>query len=297
MSIFCIDVGGTETKYATIEKDSMIGKGKCVTLNSDTEQFLSFLEKLWKLYGEGCKGIAISMPGLIDSEKGYVNNAGGVLRQIRKTPFASQLERITNVPVSVENDARCAALAELSAGALQGCKTAAALILGTGIGGALIQNGRLYRGSHLFAGEFSYVHTNQDAFDRKESVLAVRCGGKEFREKAAVRLHKAVDEVNGYVIFELAESGNQEMLAVIKDYATQIARFIYNLQCIYDPEKIVIGGGISARTLLIENIQQEVNSIYEHDIFGLPHAVVVGSRFHNDANLIGAYYRFLELYK
>ena len=59
-------------------------------------------------------------------------------------------------------------------------------------------------------------------------------------------------------------------------------------KCIYDPEKIAVGGGISARPLLIRMLQQEVTAIYDNDPFGLPRAVVTAGQFQNDANLIGA---------
>lgn len=75
----------------------------------------------------------------------------------------------------------------------KGCRTAAVIILSASVGGALIQDGKLYRGAHLFAGKFSYVHTNQDAFDRKDNVLAVRCGCKTLRAAAAERLSRRAE--------------------------------------------------------------------------------------------------------
>jgi predicted NBD/HSP70 family sugar kinase len=296
MSLFCIDVGGTEIKYARADGITLSAKDKCPTPYGNNEHFLHTLADLFREHGTGCGGIAISMPGLIDSRKGYVINAGGMLKEVRELPLARQLEACTGVPVSVENDAKSAALAELHAGELKGCETGAVLILGTGIGGALIQNGKLYRGAHLFAGEFSYVHINQDRFEHSDSVLAVRCGGRELRRKAAKKLKKSENEVTGYTIFDLAEQGDPGMLEIIRNYAGDLARFIYNLQCIFDPEKIVIGGGISARELLIRTIREETDAIYDKDIFGLPRAVVAGSRFHNDANLIGACCRFNEVH-
>lgn len=288
MKLFCIDIGGTETKYAQLDGLELNDKGRYPTPYGDAECFMTFLQQLWQRHGTGCAGIAVSMPGLIDSSRGYVHHAGGMLRKIQDIPLAQQLASRTGVPASVENDAKCAAMAELCMGSLQGCRTAAVIILGTGVGGALIQDGKLYRGAHLFAGEFSYVHTNQDAFDRKDNVLAVRCGGKTLRAAAAERLGRSAETVDGYTIFDLAEAGDQRMLDLLRDYARQIARFAYNLQCIYDPEKIAVGGGISARQLLIRMIQQEVAAIYENDPFGLPRAVVTAGQFHNDANLIGA---------
>lgn len=131
-----------------------------------------------------------------------------MLRKIQDVSLAQQLASRTGAPVSVENDAKCAAMAELYAGSLQSCRTAAVIILGTGVGGALIQDGKLYPGAHLFAGEFSYVYTNQDAFDCKENMLAVRCGGKTLRAAAAELLDQSAARVDGYIIYDLAESGD-----------------------------------------------------------------------------------------
>lgn len=297
MMVFCVDVGGTETKYARVTRfpePKLEAKGKTPTPYSDAYTFLDFLQDLWRKHGNGCEGMALSMPGVIDADTGYVKNAGGVLRSIREIHLAQLLQKRIGVPVSIENDAKSAARAELEAGVLQGCQTAAAIILGTGIGGALIQNGEICRGAHGFAGEFSYLRVNQDQFNLKESVLAVRCGGKALRQAAAQKLGMQESQVDGYEIFDRAESNDADMRRVITDYARQIARFLYNLQCFYDPEKISVGGGISVRPLLIQTIQQEVEAIYQDDPFDLPHPLVVAGKYHNDANLVGACCHFLQ---
>lgn len=155
MKLFFIDIGGTETKYAQLDGLKLNDKGKYPTPYGDADSLLIFLQQLCQRHGTGCVGIAISMPGLIDSSLGYVHNAGGMLRKIQDVSLAQQLASRTGVPVSVENDAKCAAMAELCAGSLQSCRTAAVIILGTGVGDALIQDGKLYRGAHLSAGKFS----------------------------------------------------------------------------------------------------------------------------------------------
>lgn len=102
--------------------------------------------------------------------------------------------------------------------------------------------------------------------------------------------------LDGRKIFELAREGNEGVIQAIDDFTRPIARLIYNLQVLYDPEKIAIGGGISRQPLLFERIQKNLDRIYEQ--MKLPviigqKAEVVSCRFLNDSNLIGALRHFL----
>ena len=102
-----------------------------------------------------CDGIAVFMPGIIDSENGYVL-MGGALRYNDDFYFCRSLYQRCPVPIYIEDDAKCAVLAEADSGSLKDVENGIALIFGTMIGGGIIHNHKLYRGKRFCAGEVSY---------------------------------------------------------------------------------------------------------------------------------------------
>lgn len=107
------------------------------------------------------------MPGTIDHQSGFIYQ-GGALQYNNGTEFAKELYEKLGVPVTIENDARCAALAEIWQGKLQGVENGLVLVIGTGLGGAIVKNGVIYRGTHLYAGELSLLFTkNREQYGDK----------------------------------------------------------------------------------------------------------------------------------
>ena len=103
-------------------------------------------------------------------------------------------------------------------------------------------------------------------------------------------------EQDGRHFFALAEAGDADALRILKDYTNYLAVWIYNLQCIYAPEKFAIGGGISLQPLLMEYLQNSLQAFYDRNDAGLPHAEVVPARFHGSAGLIGAVCHWEDFY-
>ena len=109
------------------------------------------------------------VPGIIDSVQG-VCITGGNLRYVKGLPLATLLEERYGLRVSLENDARCAALAELWRGSLKNCADGVVIVLGSAVGGALVKNGRIHKGSHFSAGEISFIEKDGDISDICNSV-------------------------------------------------------------------------------------------------------------------------------
>ena len=165
------DVGGTFVKYAWMSVDGDIQeKGKYPTPTKEEESVPEFVESLGQIYDkykdQGVEGIALSLPGLIDAENGIIRNGGGI-KYLKDAHLAELLgARCDGVKISMENDGKCAALAEVWMGNAKGCKNAAVVILGTGIGGGIVINGHVHRGNDLSAGELSYFFA--DTLTRKD---------------------------------------------------------------------------------------------------------------------------------
>ena len=105
------------------------------------------------------------------------------------------------------------------------------------------------------------------------------------------------ENFSGIEIFEMANQGNEKVIAGIDAFAKEVATQIFNVHIIFDCEKVAIGGGISAQPLLIQLIQDNLNKIYDNLGFDVFQPEIVPCRFRNDANLIGALYQHLQTYK
>lgn len=288
MNLVTIDVGGTFIKHGIVINDKLTTSKKVPTPTSSLEYFLTTLDFIMNQY-QDYEGIALSMPGYIDADKGFMNH-GGALRYILNLNMKEVLENRYHQTVWIENDARCGALAELHAGSLKDIDHSMMMVLGTGVGGALIANGKLYKGSHLFAGELSYLINGSLSKLSLESCFGAQGSITSLMEKMAQALE--MEDVEGPEIFEYVKQKDKRVMPIFMEYCQNMILQFYNIQAIYDPEVICIGGGISAQDVFIEALQSSLNEFYSRFPFPVPHARLVKAKFGNDANLWGAYYHF-----
>ncbi len=284
-----IDVGGTFTKYAVMDKESNILKKSKVPTIRDTEE--NFLDMLVRLYMENSNvsGIAISSAGMIDSNKGFMYN-GGSLSCIHDLAIAAVLEQRCKVPVSVENDARCAGLAEIWKGSLSDCENAAAMIIGTAVGGAVIVERKVLTGRNCMAGEFSYILTDSDNAMDPMKTMAMRGGVPSLIRRASLEMGRPEEELTGEIIFEEAVAGNENAVKAVRSYAAELAVLITNIHFILNPDRIAVGGGVSAQPLLIHMIKEELERLNHVYPFPVPKPEITTCQFFNDSNLYGALY-------
>ena len=149
--ILTFDIGGTRIKAALSDGGRLTPLGE---LSTPTEAFRDFVEALRGFLRPGVAGLALSIAGVVDSETGLINVAN--IRCLNGRPLARDLEQAFGLPVLVLNDADCFALAEAKSGAGRGHDNILAIILGTGVGGGLILNGRLVQGTGGYAGDWGH---------------------------------------------------------------------------------------------------------------------------------------------
>lgn len=276
-----IDVGGTYTKYGYYNEDgSSLKNGKFETVKSNKEEFYN---SIIALVTNDIKGIALSMPGLIDNKEGIIH-AITLLPFLKKQNIINDLQMRTNKKVTIENDAKCAALGELWKGNLQNIDNGLFIILGSGIGGTLIINGELVISPRFKAGEIGsilmpldndyYTMTNFGANNNANALI-----------KEISRITGCKED--GSIVFEEIIKNNEAMI-LFRKYCRQIAFMIYNLDYILDLDSVVIGGGISEQDILISTINNEFTRLrdkYEED----NHRPIISNCKHfNEANLLGA---------
>ena len=290
-----IDLGGTAIKYGVVDEDLNFSvHGKIDAVTDSQESFVSDIRKLYNQFGEGTEGVCISMPGVIDRKKGFAHT-GGAYKWVSKLPIANILSDELGVPVTICNDAKAAALAEIGYGNLQLVTNGVCIILGTGIGGAVVVNGNLVDGTHFSSGEFSFIRGHVDDRTNRRDIFAVTNGVPGF--KAFMKKATGLDEIDGLKAFKMIkEEHNEDALNGVKEFCAYLAHHIYNLQAILDAERILIGGGISNEPMFIELVREAVDDVFENAwVPVIPKPEVMVCKFQADANLIGAVYNFVEL--
>jgi len=297
MYYLAIDVGGTFTKYAVITNESQIlQKDKQETAIETVEALVCSLKKIYSkvTMDYEISGIALSMPGVIDSKKGFMYS-GGYIECIVNINIVELLEKQCRVSVTVENDAKCAAFAELWTGALSDCKDAIVVVCGTGVGGAVIHNREVIYGNNLLAGEFSFMLVESNQEYGMGYSLAENAGIKALFRYVSEETEISIEKLNGEYIFNMANQGNAKMITGIRRYVGYIAVQIHNIRLITNPQRVAIGGGISVQPLFIKMIREELTKISESMPYVLPMPEIVACKYFNDANLLGAVYMHMKL--
>lgn len=287
------DIGGSSIKYGLMDEEGhFIDKGKIVTPKSLGELY-QVLTSIYQHYDD-VAGVAISMPGAIDPERGYTYTSGA-LGYYNNTEFVKELSAYIPVPITIGNDAKCAANAEVGYGALKDVDDAYVIVLGTGIGGCLVMNHKVVPGKHFASGEVSGLLTDYHHPKNVKDVWATRCGIQGLLEHVQEALGEEI-QLSGIEIFERANHGDEKVIAGIDAFAREVAIQIININTIVDLERVAIGGGISVQPLLLQLIQKNYDDIYHYyQQYAFPWAKVeiVNCQFNNDANLIGALYQHL----
>ncbi|MDR0299261.1 MAG: ROK family protein [Streptococcaceae bacterium] len=292
------DIGGTNIKYGLVSSaGEIIKKGKIATPQTE-KPFLKLLSDLTAYFQKDnpIEGIGVSAPGSI-SPDGIVVNFGALVN-LYGLELRRKLSERTGLPVTVENDANCCAIAEKWQGAAQETANYLVMVLGTGVGGGIVINHELYRGTHGLAGEFGWSLTNgitaagdlEDISQNFQSSVVL--GLINNYNKAENK--KEIEDAK--VIVDLVKSGDRVATAVFEEFLTNIAVNLLNLTAYFDPEVILIGGGISANDFFMEKLQEKwlelikrhtaLNRIREQGQL----TEIKRAKLMNDAGMIGAAY-------
>lgn len=286
-----IDIGGTNVKYALLNRAGKIIEQDKIKTATEKEDFLQDLDKIVAKYqNKGLKGIGFCAPGkIVDATIHF----GGALPFLDGIDLEQRYHNL-NLPVAGVNDGKASVLAESWLGNLKDCDNCAAITLGTGVGGGIIVNGKLVLGTHSQAGELSFMQLNLKEPDFN-GFAGMQC--------SAVRMinevNKAVNnkELNdGLAAFTAINNGSSAATTIFNAYCKKIAVLILNLQSVLDLEKVAIGGGISAQPIVISTINTEYSELLNSNELiknTLTPVRIVEAKFKNSANIYGALYNLL----
>lgn len=291
--IACIDIGGTSIKVGVLDKNGKIYLTDSLVVHSELDKFVSTIVDWVDVVKKNfdIEGLAISSPGTVNKKTGIVSGASAVpcihgpsLKQI----FSDRC----GLRVSIENDANCAALSEIFNGSAQNAEYVMLIVCGTGIGGAIIHKGEVHSGKNLHGGEFGYMLVEEEGklinFSRVASTISLVNRVKNYYND---------DSWTGEKIFVEADKGNKVCKDAIDKFYFNLAKGIFNLQYVYDPEIILLGGAISEREDFIENINKKLDYIMDEIKIAEIKPNISTCTHKKNANLIGALANFLKEYE
>ncbi len=285
------DIGGTQIKYGIVSETGRVLKRKTVAteIHLGGEQIIQKLILLSKklMNEHTIAGIGISTAGIVDINKGIVTGGADHIPGYSTIPIIDRLQEILKVPVSIDNDVNCAAFGEKWNGSGREKENFIMLTLGTGVGGAIFIDGELYRGHSFSAGEWGNMLIEGKTFEEVASISGLI---------RLVRKYKGKGEWNGRTIFELYDKGDREVAQAVGIFFKHLAIGISNLAYIFNPETIIIGGGITDRgNEFLKEVKEEVSKYLNQEIYN--NCEIELAQNGNCAGMIGAIYHFLHHHK
>lgn len=286
--IACFDVGGTAIKHAAVGPDGSLSFQGSFTFEDRADAiFDAIAEQVACMrVEEPVDGIGIAAPGAVDP--GGVIGGLSALKSIHGPNWIEELGERCGLPVAIENDANCAALAEAHLGCARDKSDVAFVVIGSGIGGTLLHQGEILRGAHGYAGEFGFALFAQGEL-----------GHETYSELAAtealaraVRQAKDDESLTGKDAFDMARAGDDACRGLVDEFYLQNALGIYNLQYIFDPDVAVLGGAVTRQPDFLERLRGGLNRVMSRTDCRYIEPSVQLCSFGPEANLVGAYVNF-----
>lgn len=285
---FCIDVGGTSIKSGVYDETGQLIRGgeavNCQNTTSENHILTRVLDLIQHASVEyNLAGVAISSSGVIDPSKGQVAYAGYTIPNFQGTNYKKAVEERFGIRCEVENDVNAVLLAEAWQGNLLEKNNLVCLAIGTGIGGAIYQNGKLVRGLNYSAGEVGYLNVDGEFFQNLASTKALVQKAEEMLQES---------NLNGHLIMERGQAGDKRVLAVLDEWLTSLAKGISSLMYLLNPEMIILGGGIMEQVDFIKpRLEAKIQEQLISPFFG--QSPLYFAKLGNRAGMVGALYHFL----
>ena len=306
-----IDIGGTSVKIGSVTSEGEIIEKNSYLVNYDNYEtpILQTVIRSCKLFMEtygrtikSYKGIGVSATGAINTKTGVVDGSAGHIGNWEQSNIKEELKEVFGLPIYVLNDANAAALGELWLGAAQGKKQVVVVTIGTGVGGGIIVNGEILLGVNGFAGEIGHMQIchngkkcscgNTGCLEGYGSTSALVQMVIEAVEKGKIS-NEENKEINGKWIFQEVSKENQEVKAILEEWIEYISSGIVGLIHIFNPEQVLIGGGVSEqKELFIEPLNKKVRaSVMKHFLGNFE---LKAAELGNDAGMVGAVYYCIQ---
>ena len=306
-----IDIGGMTIKIGLVDIQNKITAKKVIATQAEKLVAESVVENIAEavlellrengLKLEQCESIGVACPGTVDGKTGVVLYSNNI--NWEKVPILKILQKKLPVPMYLANDADAAALGEVVAGAAKDKKNAVLLTLGTGIGGGVIIDGKIFSGILRGGCELGHIviqHNGKLCTCGRKGCLESYASATALMEmaKEAAREHPEsmmntlaggdISKIDGRIIFEAEKQDDETAKNVVECYEEYLSVGIANIINIFRPEIIILGGGVSAQgEYLTHVLQKKVDAMCFGGSIGEV-AQIVTSKLKNDAGIIGA---------
>lgn len=293
MRILAIDIGGTK-----IKSDVYTEQGQSLELYHETATSVDLLKKTNDIPRQICDlvlkyqklirldGVAISSAGVVDPQIGEIVYSGYTIPNYAGCNFVRLINEQFHLPSSVENDVNCAALGEKWQGVAKNIDNFALITVGTGIGGAVVQNGRIYHGHAFTAGEVGYLPVGTQDWQTLASTKALL---NDYEQASGLT------EQNGFTFMATVKRQDKLALEVLDAYLGNLCQGLAMLSYILNPEMLVLGGGLMENALLLPLIKAKLRSQLQAERF-MPKQIELAA-LGNEAGRLGAVYNFLQRQK
>lgn len=299
-----IDIGGTKISAGVVDSSgNLIESSKCSTpAKGGKELILSVVNLIKELNKKHeIKGIGISLAALISSDFETIVGAPNIAN-LSKLNFVHEIKAEFKLPMVIENDANSAMWAEFKFGNAKGLNPVMFFIIGTGVGGGLVIDGKLFKGANGVGAEFGHMCVVPSGLlcgcGSKGCIEQYASGGALIRyaneillanaDKSEELLGFGVGKLTGSTLMKAAKAGNELALAAFSKQADWLGLACASYSLIIDPEAIIIGGGVAdAGELFLAPVRE---SMRKYMPFGESHVPpkIIAAKFGNDAGLIGA---------
>ncbi len=304
-----IDIGGTAVKIGLMNEEGEILKTCTEAVNFDgyetpiletVKKSITFFLKENTEYEKKLCGVGVSATGQIDTSSGIVIGTAGHIKNWMGSKIKEELEELLKLPVSVANDANCAALGEYWIGAAKGVQNVIVITIGTGVGGGIITGGKLLLGAQGIAGELGHFIIQADG--KSCSCKSRGCYEKYASTTALIelindeismcRLEAFADRVNGKTIFQELKKGNKQLAQLVDHWIDYVAAGMVSLIHIFNPSLMLISGGVSSqKELFIDKLESKIRKqIMPSYGVGLR---IEKAALENSAGLAGAVYNHI----
>ena len=290
-----IDIGGTDTKIGLVDEQNQLIATDVMPTGADrpageviadiARRTLDFLETQ-NIDLDQCLGAGIGVPGTVDSQNGVVLYSNNI--RWDHVEIVKEMERVLPIPVRIANDADCAALGEAVAGAAKGSSDMLMLTLGTGVGGGIIRDGKIFCGDRIGGCEVGQLVVAEGG----ELCTCGRRGCLEAYASATALIRDAKKatgkDLNPKEIFEGAKAGDAVLKEIVDRYIHYLGSGMVSLVNIFRPDMVLLGGGVSAQG---ETLLAPIREMLKTECFGgelgkLPTLAI--ATLGNKAGMIGA---------
>ena len=287
----CVDIGGTTGKSGLLTRDGEVislwenatadnAAGVVTMLENMAEEFSPASEPL--------AGLCVSTTGIVDPWCGKItDDSKTVIDGYGGVPLREELQRRTGLPVEVENDVNCAALGEYWLGAARNFRNVVCVTVGTGIGGALILDGRLYRGSRFDAMEVGHIPFFPSDWESRASTRTLIFD-------YARRANHLTSELDGRLVLDRARKGEEAAVRAVEEMCFYLAQGMATLFTVLAPDIFVLGGGAADSVdFLLPRIESHLERTLEPRF--RKDVVIKTAKLGNRAGMIGALRHFLDM--